>query len=76
MHGIEVKLGERGEWLLVPQSGYEKTQLEINGPVSSDSEAKRCVLVVNVSAHYPRVKGYAARTVEFLEFVYVSDKKR
>jgi len=34
------------------------------------------VLLVHLSAQYPRIKGHAARTVEFLVFVYVTDKKR
>jgi hypothetical protein len=75
VHGIDVKPGGKGEWLLLPHRGHEKTQLEISGQVPATAK-KGDVLLVHVSAQYPRIKGQAARTVEFLEFVYVTDKKR
>jgi kumamolisin len=74
LHGIDVKPGEKGEWLLLAHRGHEKTQLEITGQVPATAN-KGDVLLVHVSAKYPRIKGRAARTVEFLEFVYVTDKK-
>ena len=75
VHGIEVKPGKNGEWLLLARGGDEPTQLEIAGQVPATAK-KGDVLLVRVSAQYPRSKGRAARTVEFLEFVYVTDKKR
>ncbi|HEX3682464.1 MAG TPA: S53 family peptidase [Bryobacteraceae bacterium] len=75
VRGIEVKRGEKGEWLLSPRGGDEQAQLEITGQVPATAK-NGDVLLVHVSAQYPRSKGWAARTVEFLEFVYVTDKKR
>jgi hypothetical protein len=75
VHGIEVKPGKNGEWLLLPHRGHEKTQVEITGHVPARAK-KGDVLLMNVSVHYPRIKNDAARTVEFLEFVYVTDQKR
>jgi hypothetical protein len=75
IHGIEVKRGEKGEWLLLPHNGHEKTQFEVTGNVPSTAK-KGDVLLVHVSAQYPRVKTRPARTIEFLEFVYVAEKKR
>jgi hypothetical protein len=75
VQGIDVKRGEGGEWLLVPDREHEKTQLEISGEVPKTAK-KGDVLLVHVSAHYPRAKDHAPRTVEFLEFVYVTDEKR
>jgi hypothetical protein len=75
VHGIDVKLRANGEWLLLPHEGHEQTQVEITAHVPATAK-KGDVLLVNVSANYPRLKGHPARTVEFLEFVYVTDKKR
>jgi hypothetical protein len=75
VHGVEVKPGRGGEWLLMPHSVHDTTKLEITGHVPETAK-KGDVLLVHVAEHYPRTKGRAARTVEFLEFVYVTDKKR
>lgn len=74
VHGIDVKKGEHGKWLLVPEREHETTQLEISGEVPPTAK-EGDVLLVHVSAHYPRVDKYPARTIEFLEFVYVTEKK-
>ena len=71
--GLEVKEREPGVWLLRPEERAE-TSLEISGEVPAGAKAGD-VLLVNVAATYPRIKGRAARTVEFLEFVFVTDKK-
>jgi hypothetical protein len=73
--GLETKPGAKGEWLLLPQRGQENPQFEIAGQVPASAK-KGDVLLVHVAARYPQVKGRAARTVEFLEFVHVIDKKR
>jgi len=73
-HGLEMKEREPGVWLLRPKEQAE-TSLEISGEVPASAKAGD-VLLVNVLATYPRIKGRAARTVEFLEFVFVKDKKR
>jgi hypothetical protein len=75
VHGIDVKPEKKGEWLLLPHRGAEKTSLEITGHVPATAK-KGDVLLVHVAARYPRIKGHASRTVEFLEFVYVTDKKQ
>lgn len=75
VHGVDVKPGGNGEWLLSPHRGHEKTEIEITGQVPATAK-KGDVLLVHVSAHYPRIKGHSAKTVEFLEFQYVTDKKR
>jgi hypothetical protein len=73
--GLEVKEREPGVWLLRQDERAETTSLEISGEVPAGAKAGD-VLLVNVTATYPRLKGRAARTVEFLEFVFVTDKKR
>jgi hypothetical protein len=72
--GLEVKEREPGIWLVRPEEKVE-TSLEISGEVPANTAAGD-VLLVNVTATYPRIKGRPARTVEFLEFVYVTDRKR
>ena len=74
VRGIDVKRGAKGKWLLSPHKGAEDTQLEISGQLPATAK-KGDVLLVHVSAQYPKIKGRAARTVEFLEFVHVTDKK-
>jgi hypothetical protein len=74
-HGLEVKEREPGVWLLRPEERTEATSLEISAEVPASARPGD-VLLVNVTATYPRIKGRAARTVEFLEFVFVTDKKR
>jgi hypothetical protein len=74
-HGLEVKEREPGVWLLRPEGKAETTSFEISGTVPADAKPGD-VLLVNVTATYPRIKGRAARTIEFLEFVHVSDRKR
>lgn len=73
-HGLKVSEREPGVWLLRPEKRAE-TSLEITAEVPASAKAGD-VLLVNVTATYPRIKGRAARTVEFLEFVFVTDKKR
>jgi hypothetical protein len=73
--GLEVKEREPGVWLLKPHEKAEPISLEISGEVPASAEVGD-VLLVNVTATYPRIKGRAAGTVEFLEFVFVTDKKR
>jgi len=73
--GLEVREREPGVWELRPDEREETTSLEISGEVPASVNAGD-VLLVNVTATYPRIKGRAARTVEFLEFVYVTDRKR
>ena len=73
--GLEVKEREPGVWLLRPDERAETTSLEISAEVPAIAKPGD-VLLVNVTATYPRIKGRAARTVEFLEFVFVTDKKR
>ena len=72
--GIEVKEREPGLWLLKPEPKAETTMLEITGVVPPHAKPGD-VLLVNVTATYPRIKGRGARTVEFLEFVHVTGKK-
>jgi hypothetical protein len=72
--GLEVKEREPGVWLLRPDERAEAA-LEISGEVPGSAKA-RDVLLVNVTATYPGIKGRAAQTVEFLEFVFVTARKR
>jgi hypothetical protein len=74
-HGLDVKEREPGIWLVKPEGMPEKTSLEIQGDVPASAKAGD-VLLVNVTATYPAIRGRAARVVDFLEFVYVTDKKR
>jgi Pro-kumamolisin, activation domain len=74
-HGLEVKERAPGVWLLRPDERAETTSLEISGEVPGHAAAGD-VLLVNVTATYTRIRDRAPRTVEFLEFVYVTDRKR
>ena len=74
-HGLDVKEREPGVWLVKPEKRAETTSLEISGEAPANAAAGD-VLLVSVTATYPRIKGRAAQTVEFLEFVYVTDRKR
>jgi hypothetical protein len=74
-HGLELKEREPGVWLLSPDKRAKTTSLEISGEVPKSAQ-KGDVLLVNVTATYPGAKGKAARTVDFLEFVYVGVRKK
>ena len=71
---IEVGQSERGVWHLLPHKGTENNMLEIVGHVPEDAKIGDVVLVY-VTAKYPKIKERAARTVEFLQFVHVVDMK-
>lgn len=75
VHGIDVKERDEGEWLLFPESEHELTELHVAGDVPAKAKAGD-VLLVNVSAGYPRMEGRHARTVEFLEFVHVREREK
>lgn len=75
VRGIEVKPREDGEWLILPEREHEDTQLHITGHAPERAQPGD-VLLLNVSARYPRIKGRAARTVEFLEFVHLRAEER
>ncbi|HTX74895.1 MAG TPA: protease pro-enzyme activation domain-containing protein [Terracidiphilus sp.] len=75
VRGLEVKEGEPGIWLIRPENGAEANSLEISGDVPEDTAAGD-VLLVNVTATYPRTRDRAARTIEFLQFVYVNNRKK
>jgi hypothetical protein len=51
-----------------PEKRAETTSLEVSGEAPANAAAGD-VLLVNVTATYPRIKGRAALTVELLEFV-------
>jgi len=74
-HGLDVQERAPGLWQVRPERTAEKPSLEISGDVPAGAK-RGDVLLVNVTATYPRIEGRAARTIEFLEFVYVTDRKR
>jgi hypothetical protein len=57
-----------------PEPDAELPSVEISGEVPAYVVAGD-VLLVNVTATYPRIEDRPARTVDFLEFVYVSEKR-
>jgi hypothetical protein len=73
-HGLEVVKEEAGGWLVRPEPDAELPSVEISGEVPAYVVAGD-VLLVNVTATYPRIEDRPARTVDFLEFVYVSEKR-
>jgi hypothetical protein len=75
VHGIEVKPGGKGEWSLHLARGAGENSLEVSGQVPKTAK-KDDVLLVHVAARYPRIEKRPARTVEFLQFVYVTNRKR
>lgn len=75
IRGLEVKEREPGMWLVKAEKGSKANALEISGDVPENAKAGD-VLLVNVSATYPRTEARGARTIDFLEFVHVGARKR
>jgi hypothetical protein len=68
------KLEQRaGNWYLTPEAAAKATAFEVSGRVPAGAR-KGDVLLVNVTANYPRVGDAEARSVGFLEFVYVTGR--
>ena len=69
------KIEERGagKWRLLPSGRKENTSFEISGEIPASAKAGDIVLV-KVVANYPRMEERAARSVEFLEVIHVTDK--
>jgi hypothetical protein len=73
--GGEIKEREPGKWYLTPLAGAEKTSVEITGEIPADAKNGDIVLV-NVTALYPRIERRPARSVDFLEVIHINDKRR
>jgi hypothetical protein len=74
LSGIDVKKTERGGWQLLPHKGAETTMLEMVGRVPPGAKAGD-VLLLHATAKYPKLKEGGGRTVEFLQFVHVVNRK-
>lgn len=75
VRGLEIKEREPGMWWVRAEKGAKNNALEISGNVPENAKAGD-VLLVNVTATYPRNKKRAARTIDFLEFVHVGKPKK
>jgi len=64
-----------GRWSVSPEVNAKATSFEISGEVPGGAR-KGDVLLVNVTANYPRTAGAEARSVGFLEFIYITENKR
>jgi hypothetical protein len=73
--GGKIEHGAPGTWKFLPNEKEEEASFEVSGDVPADAQIGDIILV-NVAAHYPAVKRTPARTVEFLEFVYVAKREK
>jgi hypothetical protein len=64
-----------GRWLLTTEAKAKATSFEVSGKVPNGAK-KGDILLVNVTAHYPATAEGEARSVGFLEFIYVTEKIR
>jgi hypothetical protein len=68
------KVEERDDrWLITPEARAKATAFEISGKVPGNAR-RGDVLLVNVTASYPKMGDVEARSVGFLEFIYVTGK--
>jgi hypothetical protein len=72
-HGCKIEEREPGVWHLTPHPDAEEASIEVTAELPEGLKAGDVVLV-NVAATYPRIERHPARTVEFLEFVHLTDK--
>jgi hypothetical protein len=64
-----------GRWHVTPENEAKATSFEVSGKVPAGAR-RGDVLLVNVAAHFPGTAGAEARTVGFLEFIYITENKR
>lgn len=62
-----------GRWYITPEEKAKATSFDISGTVPA-SARKGDIILVHVTADYPGFGKTAARSVGFLEFLYVTDK--
>jgi len=62
-----------GRWSITPEPKAKATSFAVSGKVPSGARTGD-ILLVNVTAHYPGTAGSPARSVGFLEFIYVTKK--
>jgi len=72
---LSVRQLEGGVWHLLPHNDEEKNMFEIEGHVPANAKVGD-VMLVYVTAKYPKIKERESRTVEFLQFVHVVNKKK
>jgi hypothetical protein len=60
-----------GRWYITPEERAKATSFEITGKVP-ESAKKGDILLLNVTAHYPATTHTEARSVGFLEFIYIT----
>jgi hypothetical protein len=71
--GGEIEEREPGKWRLLPNAKEENTSFEISGEIPASTKAGDIVLV-KVTANYPRMEKRAPRSIEFLEVIHITGK--
>jgi hypothetical protein len=68
------KVEERdGKWHITPEPRAKATSFEISGQIPKTAK-RGDVILVNVTANYPKIGELEARSVGFLEFIYVTEE--
>jgi hypothetical protein len=73
--GGTIEEKEAGEWHLIPH-GKEKTiTFEVSGEIPKDTK-KGDIVLIKITAQYPRMGNRAARSMEFLEVIHITAKMK
>jgi len=72
-HGSRIEERSAGDWYLYPHRETTPVNIEITGEIPASAKVGD-VMLVNVTAHYPAFERHAARQVDFLEFIHITDK--
>ncbi len=72
-HGGKIEEISADKWHLIPSRREEKVSFEVTGEIPADVKVGDIVLM-NITAQYPKTRDRAARAVNFLEVIHVTDK--
>ena len=73
--GAKLEAGEAGDWRLTPDGHEKEATFEVSGQTPASARAGDIVLV-KVTATYPKTARTAARSVEFLQVIHITDKAK
>jgi hypothetical protein len=71
-HGGRIEEKEAGKWHLIPHGKEENISFEVSGEIPKNTK-KGDIVLVKVTALYPKSQNMDARLIEFLEVIHLTD---
>jgi subtilase family serine protease len=71
IHGAKIEEIEASRWHLIPHDNEQNVSFEISGEIPKTAK-KGDIVLVKVTAHYPKTENRASRSTEFLEVIHVT----